>query len=806
MLRARSRSSRVTGPDLSESARQTKGGRQMIERRRAWESRVDLMLLVVAVALLAAGALAWQLDAQAVHTVSWTAGTLVGIVLSTGMMIRSVRQGRVGVDVIALLALIGALLVGEPFAGSMITVMLVTGRLLESRASARAQRDLSLLVQRAPRTARRVRDGQTAEVALSDVRQGDQLVVGPGEIIPVDGHLLASTVLDESSLTGEALPVDRQAGETVRSGAVNAGSAVGMTATTDASSSTYALIIRLVEQAQATTAPFVRSADRIALVFVPFALLLAGAAWLISGDPVMAVAVLVVATPCPLILAAPIAIMSGLSRAARVGVVVKGGDALERLAAGRTLLLDKTGTVTRGKPAVVDIVPGDGGVAAAELLRLAASVDQVSPHVLAGAIVHAASTRGLSLTMPLQVVERPGYGIEGTVDGHQVRLGKVAWIVEGDCTEWLVGVRQRAAVNSQLTVWVGIDGVPAGVLLLEDPVRPDARRMIGALRSAGVSRTVLLTGDRSDVAATVGRLVGVDSVQADADPAAKVARVLAESRQAPTVMVGDGVNDAPALAAAGVGVALAAGGATASSEAADVVLTVDRIDRLADAILIARRSRRIAVQAAVVGMGLSVVAMIAAAWGLLPPAPGAVLQEGIDVLAIVVALRAVLPGRSATLTMPPAEADLTSRVLAEHLGTLPLVERISSVADGLEPTAESLAQVRALSTSLQTELLPHEHHEQTELFPAMDKLFGVPDSTAGLSRAHTEIELQTDRLARLLNGIDGPTLHASDLPQLRRILYGLYGVLRLHNAQEEESLFSLLPAEQDQANMDQRRS
>ena len=511
---------------------------------RAVRANLDLLLFVLGLVLLAAGCIGWAIGNSTLENVPWIASTVIGIVVSTAWMVESFREGRFGVDIIAVLALVGALLVGEPFAGAMITVMLVTGRVLEARAQQRARRDLSLLVQRAPRTARRVDDSAVdrtsgavgdgtkgtvtvVEVPVEDIRRGDHVLVGSGEVVPVDGRLRVAAVLDESSLTGESLPVDRVAGDTVRSGAINAGQAFGLTAIAEAASSTYAQIVRLVEQAQATSAPFVRAADRIAVIFVPFTLLLAGGAWLVSGDATLGVAVLVVATPCPLLLAAPIAIMSGLSRAARSGVVVKGGEALERLAAGRVLLLDKTGTVTRGEPVVVDIVTAGTTFTASQLSGWAAGLDQVSPHVLAGAIVKAARARGLSLAMPQDVVEHAGYGIEGRLDGRVIRLGKASWIVEGDIPAWGDQVRRRAALNSALTVFISVDGEPAGAFLLEDPIRPDARRMIRALRTAGITRTVLLTGDRADIAESVGGLVGVDSVSADTDPAGKVARVLA---------------------------------------------------------------------------------------------------------------------------------------------------------------------------------------------------------------------------------------------------------------------------------------
>ncbi len=455
---------------------------------------------------------------------------------------------------------------------------------------------------------------------------------------------------DESALTGEPMPVERPNGDDVRSGVVNAGPPVDVVATSSASESTYANVVRLVEQAQATSAPFVRTADRFAALFVPLTLALAGIAWAVAGSPVRAVAVLVVATPCPLLLAAPVAIMSGLSRASRIGVVVKGGAALEALAAGEVVLFDKTGTLTHGRPELASVVTAPDAPAAPDVLRLAASLDQVSPHPLASALVGAARSRGLDLELPTDVHEVHGYGLEGR-SAAPVRLGKARWIVGDDDPAWLRQVRRRAALDGCLTVFVAVDGRPAGAFLLEDPVRPDAPRMLAALREVGIRRTVLVTGDRADIAETVGRIVGVDAVLADRDPADKLDAIRAESAAARTIMVGDGVNDAPALAAAGVGVALAARGATASSEAADVVLTVDRVDAIADAILIARRSRRIALEAVLVGMGLSLVAMVAAAVGLLPPAAGAVLQEGIDVLAIGIALRALLPSRLHTVPM-----------------------------------------------------------------------------------------------------------------------------------------------------------
>ena len=753
----------------------------------------EVLLFASSTLLLVAGGAAWLLAAETPASVLWIAGTVLGLVFSVFWTAGAIRRRQPSVDVIAVLALAGALAVDEPFAGAMITVMLASGQLLEARAAARARRELSLLVERAPRTARRRVEGGVVEVPVDDVVPGDRLLVGTGQIIPVDGRLLCTAAMDESALTGEPLPVERLAGDDVRSGVVNAGSPIELVATAAAAESTYAGLVRLVNQAQASSAPFVRAADRFAILFVPFTLVLAGASWALSGDAVRAVAVLVVATPCPLLLAAPIAIMSGLSRAAHIGVVIKGGGALERLAGGRVMLFDKTGTLTQGHPVLADVVTAGDQMDADEVLRLAASLDQVSAHVLASAIVTGGIRRGLVLEMPEDVHEVHGYGLEGTVGNHRVKLGKAAWIVGDTAPPWVRQVRRRADLDGSLTVFVAVDDEPAGVFLLEDAIRPDAPRMVRALRAAGITRVVLVTGDRPDIADMVGRIVGVDDVLADCDPADKLAAIERESANGETIMVGDGVNDAPALAAAGVGVALAARGATASSEAADVVLTVDRVDALADAILIARRSKRIALQAVLIGMGLSLVAMVLAAIGLLPPAAGAIVQEVIDVLAIGIALRAVLPGAVHTIAMPPADVATALRLRAEHDAILPLIEQIRSVADALSTRDGNLSQARSLLDRLEGELLAHERADEMLLVPLVDRALGGTDATAALSRTHAEIEHQVSRLRRLLGGLDTETAQSEDIVELRRLLYGLYAVLRLHNAQEEEGAFSLVP-------------
>jgi heavy metal translocating P-type ATPase len=753
----------------------------------------EVLLFVSSTLLLLVGGGAWLLGDASAAAAVWNAGTALGLVASLAWTIAAIRRRQLSVDIIAVLALAGALVVGEPFAGSMITVMLASGQLLEARAEARARRELALLVERSPRTAQRRVAGGVVEIPVADVARGDRLLVRTGEVVPVDGRLLTGGLLDESALTGEPLPVERPAGDDVRSGIVNAGAPLDLVATAVAADSTYAGVVRLVEQAQAASAPFVRTADRLAVLFVPLTLVLAAAAWALSGDPVRAVAVLVVATPCPLLLAAPIAFISGLSRSARIGVVVKGGGALERLASGRVMLFDKTGTLTVGKPVLADIVTSGDAVDADELLRLAASLDQVSPHVLASAIVTAANRRGLALEMPDEVTEEHGHGLRGRVGGHDVKLGKRSWVIPGEPPAWARQARRRADLDGSLIAFASVDGQPAGALLLEDMIRPDAPRMIRGLRDAGIQRVVLVTGDRADIADMVGRIVGVDAVLAECDPADKLVAVQSENAQAATIMVGDGVNDAPALATAGVGVALASRGATASSETADVVLTVDRIDALADAILIAQRSKRIALQAVLLGMGLSLIAMIAAAAGLLPPAAGAVLQELIDVLAIGVALRAVLPGQRHTIAMTQPDIATTRQLRVQHDATLAVVEQIRSAADGLSTRNCDLAPTRALLARLETELLPHERADEELLVPIVARALGGTAATAAITRTHAEIEHQVGRLGRLLGDLDEDTIQPEDVIELRRLLYGLYAITRLHNAQEDESAFSLIP-------------
>ena len=610
------------------------------------ESRAQI-LAVIAVVAIAAGFLLHALGAgDAGHQVWRAAVALLAAELAFEVGRTIVVDHHLGVDTIALVAMVGALALGEELAGAVIGLMFTGGAALEAAASRRARRELTLLVQRAPRVAQLRIDGGIDEVPVDRVRTGDTVLVRTGEVVPVDGTVVGDeAVVDTSTLSGEPLPVTLRAGMGVMSGSVNAGGPFDVRADRPAAESAYAALVRLVEQAQAQRAPFVRMADRYAGIFLPITVVVAGLAWALSGDPVRALAVVVVATPCPLILAAPIALVSGLSRAARNGVIVKGAGAIETLGEARTVLFDKTGTLTVGTPEVREIATLNG-LARGEVLRLAASVDRLSAHVLGEALVRAAQESALDLTMPSDVDEEPGQGIAGTVDGRRIAVGSRAFLrAQGYDPDAVAGASLATGRGSgEAHVLVGIDGDPAGVIVMADELRPDADSIVDRLRREGVRHVAMVSGDRASVAQRIGDTLGVDRVYAEQSPEDKleVVRTLRnDPALSPVIMVGDGVNDAPALAIADLGIAMGAAGATVSSETADAVITVDRVDRVADAVHTGRRALFIARQSVLAGMGLSIAAMGVAAAGYLPPVAGALFQEVVDVAVILNALRAL---------------------------------------------------------------------------------------------------------------------------------------------------------------------
>ena len=722
-----------------------------------------------------------------------SAPVLLAVVVGIG---RTVLRREAGIDLIALLSIGGAMALGEYLTGAVIGLMLASGRSLEDFAAERARREMSALLGRAPRTANRYDGVEIIQVPLHNIRPGDRLLVRAGEAVPTDGVVSSTTaVLDESALTGEPLPVRRNSGEGARSGAVNAAMPFDMIATTAPADSTFAGIVRLVEAAHRSKAPAARLADRYALLFVPLSLTVAAAAWIVAGDPVRGLAVLVVATPCPLILAVPVAIIAGMSRCAKRGVLIKGGGVLEKLAQAQILFFDKTGTLTGGRARLVAIEPGTT-LAATELLRLAASLDQVSQHVIAQAIVSAARERGLTLSLPSNVEEQPGAGMTGIVDDRRVAVGSYSFVsLFADSDDWSQQFLRRMDYDGATSVFVAIDGAVAGALLLVDEIRLETPRALRLLRKAGVKRIVMLTGDRRDVAETIGAMLGVDQVLADQRPQDKLAAIKAEHPSGSTIMVGDGVNDAPALAAADVGVAMGERGAAASSEAAGMVLLVDRLDRLAEALRIACRSRAIAIESVIGGMGLSVVAMGFAAFGYLPPLAGAVLQEAIDVAVILNALRAlhVHGPREGRPALAPAAFDALK---TEHQELRPILERVRATADRLTiiPAKEVAAELADLNELLQKHLIPHEDQDDAKVYPVVEQLIGGDDPMAAMSRAHREIRHLSRLLQRMGSDLRQEGPDSRMLAEILRILHGLDAILRLHFAQEDEIYHSLAEA------------
>ncbi|MFK0278580.1 heavy metal translocating P-type ATPase [Ensifer sp. NPDC090286] len=746
-------------------------------------------LLAVNCAFLLAGAGAWFAGRHDLSEWLWGAGTALTLVSLATQIGSSLFRGEFGLDLIAALAMGGALILGEYLAGIVIAMMFAGGEALEDFAQRRARHELTALLQRLPRTAACFTGAEFEEIAIEKIQVGDRILVRSGEMLPVDGRLKeGAAMLDESALTGEALPILHRSGEDLMSGSINPGNPFEMLATRTANESTYAGIARLVEAAKTAKAPMSRLADRYALGFLAVTLLLAAAAWLQSGQAARALAVLVIATPCPLILAVPVALISGVSRCASRGILVKGGGALEMLARAKTVMLDKTGTLTDGRARLLEIkVRGDRDPK--DVLQMAASIDQGSRHVVACALVAAARERGLFLLPTSDLSELPGSGITGRVNGRQIAVGGWDFIVPRiDTDDFSNEIEIWIRREGTIAIAVVEDGVLAGAFLLADEVRPEAGTVLRQLREAGIQRIVLATGDRADIAESLASFLGIDSIVAEMKPEGKTRLVEREKASAAVMMVGDGVNDAPALAAADVGVAMGARGAAASAEAADVVILVDRLDRLVSAMHIAQRSRRIALQTVYAGMGLSVVGMVFAAFGYLAPIQGALVQEAIDVVAILNALRAL----GNPLRIGDEKKQLSQQELAdleaEHRNLMAVVDEIRHTSERIKhlPLAEVSERLAELDALLRERLLPHERHDDRVLYPLLRRRLGATHALAGMSRTHMEIRRQVHHLTSLRQAIAFAKPNREQLYEIQRLLHGLEAVVRLHFAQEEE--------------------
>jgi heavy metal translocating P-type ATPase len=617
---------------------------------RAAALPLTTLLFIVTGLALRAGPLASQ-----AHKV-WLAGLCLTGLPVVWRTFRGIVAGRFAADVVAMLAVITAVVLDQPLPGLVVVLMQTGGEALERYAAGRASEAVRELEAAAPRVAHRILPERLEDTSAEAVGVGDRLLVRPGEMVPCDGIVESgSSHVDASRLTGEPIPIRAEAGVRLMSGSLNQESPIVLEVTSTARESQYARIVQLVREASATKSPLLRMADRYAIWFTPLTLVVCASAWLISHDSVRVLAVLVVATPCPLILAAPVAMVGGINQAARHNVVVRHGEALERLGSVTTAVFDKTGTLTVGHPSV-SAVKRFGAFDEKAILRLAASVELGSGHPLARPVVTAAEEAGLPLGQAHQVLEQAGQGVSGIVDGHRVAVGALSYLIRQQPG---LAVNLPEADGVGLRAWVVIDGVLAGAIDYADRLRPDLHIMLDRLAALGINRTMLLTGDHVAHADRVARQLGIAEIRADLLPGDKLAVVERLERQGErVVMLGDGTNDAPALRRATVGVALAAHGGGISAEAADAVILADDPTRLADAIQISRRTLGIARQSVWAGLGLTSIAMVAAAFGHIPPTLGALLQEVIDVAVILNALRASGPGRTTSVASGIAAENL----------------------------------------------------------------------------------------------------------------------------------------------------
>ncbi|MGO1539968.1 MAG: heavy metal translocating P-type ATPase [Leucobacter sp.] len=597
---------------------------------------------------LATGVMLWLTGAEMALGV--TAYLVLGIVIVITAidMFKDLMRGHWGLDILAVIAMIATLAVQEYVAGLIIALMLTGGEALEDLAARRASRELDQLLNRAPAFAGRIHPvtGEVERIAIEEVKVGDELLVRSSEILPVDGVLLSDhATIDESSVTGEPIPVNYHAGDPLLSGTVNSTTSFTMRAQKVAADSNYASIVRLVEEAVDSRAPMVRLADRYAVPFTIVSLLIAGFAWFLSGDPVRFAEVLVVATPCPLLIATPVAFMGGMSSAAKLNVIIKDGGVLEVLARVRAVAFDKTGTLTEGKADVVEIHPAARTVD--ETLQLAAAAEQYSVHVFADPIVASARTQQLELPEAVTADEVATNGVLASLaDGTSVRVGKPSFIEE------VTGPIDRPVLSAgETAVYVSVGDELAGVIILSDPIREQSADTVSRLRRAGVAEIAMVTGDITSTAESVAHAVDIQTVHAETTPQTKV-RIVQAMRPRPVLMVGDGINDAPVLAAADVGVAMAGRGATVASESAAAVITSNDIARVADVAYVSRRTVQIALQSIWMGIIISVGLMLVAAFGYLPAVVGALLQEIVDLVAILSALRALRAHRGARRESP----------------------------------------------------------------------------------------------------------------------------------------------------------
>ncbi|USI68190.1 cadmium-translocating P-type ATPase [Lactococcus petauri] len=588
-----------------------------------WQKLV-LVFFIAAASILAQFAFNAPLVARFIITVA-------GGILALSMfieMVKTLRKGNYGVDLLAITAIIATLLVGEYWASLIIILMLVGGETLEDYAAGRANRELSALLQKTPDIAHVMQEGKVVDMDLDDVEIGAHLLIKPMEVVPIDGVLLSeAAILDESSVTGETKPNELQQGDEILSGAINGSSSIEIRTSVAASESQFQKIVALVREAEATPANFVRLADRYAVPFTIMAYIIAAVAYFISGDPVRIAEVLVVASPCPLILAAPIAFVSGMSRSSKNGFLIKNGTIIEKLATAKAIFFDKTGTITDGKIEVDAIVPAEG-ISQEELLNIVYTIEKSSTHILAKAVSSYAESHNVQSLALESLSEVAGLGVTGQINGQLIKIGRASFV---DAPEGL---------DFETAFYVSRDGQYIGAVTFSDTLRANAPAVIKDLRQAGFESITMLTGDNARVADKIAAQVGITEVYSSMLPEEKLAKIQASTIH-PTIMVGDGVNDAPALTLADVGISIGTGNNTVASEAADIVLLKNDLSSVTKAVHISRDTLNIAKQSVLIGIIICVILMLIAATGLIPAIIGALFQEVIDVVSILYALRAL---------------------------------------------------------------------------------------------------------------------------------------------------------------------
>ncbi|MDB5186516.1 MAG: cadA [Candidatus Saccharibacteria bacterium] len=562
-------------------------------------------------------------------------GALVAVFPLLRDMIHTLRSGEYGIDILAITAIVTAVVLHEYWAAIIVALMLTGGAALEDYAEARAKGALSTLLKKKPKLAHLLKGGKTVDIPARDVKVGDKIVILPGEVVPVDCVITeGSSSFDESSLTGESLPVDKHEGDQLLSGSINNEGAVTCKAIREAANSQYEQIIKLVRSASASKSPFVRLADRVSIPFTALSFLIAGAAWFVTKDPERFLEVLVVATPCPLLLGAPIALISGMGRAAKHGIIVKTGSALERLAEVQTMAFDKTGTLTTGQPVVQEVLAFNKHTKN-EVLQYAAALETSSTHVLAAAIVEAATQKKIKIPKAKQVNEISGHGVSGRLQGKSITVGRL----NIESTDIKLPAAFKKNSIKQTAAYVMVDNELIGIITFADELRSEAKSLFATLKKLGIKHTLMVTGDNEPAAKAIAKKLGIEEVRANCLPSDKIL-ALEKVQYRPVAFVGDGVNDAPVLTAADVGIALGARGSTAASESADVVILLDDISKVGTAVSIAKRTFSIASQSIYIGIFLSIGLMAIFATGRFSAVQGALVQEVVDIVVILNALRA----------------------------------------------------------------------------------------------------------------------------------------------------------------------